>query len=168
MRTKAITVVAALVAAPTLAQPLFTADERAALGREIRALLLDQPALVAPAFGADMLPPNATGYADEIEADRTLLADLAPQIFAYPVAGPDNAPKLALITAPDCDACTEMQAQLTDAAKAGQLALYTLPLDSEAARALGLDTAPSYVFTDMVVRGDVPAAVLEKYLAKRR
>ena len=36
----------------------------------------------------------------------------------------------------------------------------------DAARALGLDTAPSYVFETMIVRGDVPEIALRKYLRR--
>lgn len=147
----------------------LTPTERALIGREIRQVLLADPALTLPAFQPDSpaVPPAALGYRDEIDADRALLVELAPQLFAQPVAGPENAPRLTIITAPDCLDCVAKLDMLTDWATAGRIHLYQLPLNTPAAQKLGLDTAPSYVFETMIVRGDVPAVVLEKYLAKQ-
>lgn len=38
--------------------------------------------------------------------------------------------------------------------------------EAESAAWLGLDTAPSYVFPDMMIRGHVPSAVLERYIGR--
>lgn len=169
-----LAVAALLVAAPLCARAdsdirALTGAERSALGAEIRQLLLDDPALILPAFAAapPVLPPQALGYQDEIDADLRMLRDLAVQIWATPLAGSASAPRLALVTRPDCPACDAMQATLTDWAVQGRLHLFTLPLDSDAARRMGLDVAPSYVLDTMIVRGDVPAIVLEKYLQKQ-
>lgn len=136
--------------------------ERSALGHEIRQTLIAQPDLVLPAFA-----PTAPGYKDAIDADLKMLADLADRIFAAPIAGDGDAPRLALVTTPDCAACVDFRALLTGWASQGRLRLYDLPLSSATAGALGLDTAPSFVFETLIVRGDVPPIVLEKYLSKQ-
>lgn len=164
--------VASLIAGLATA-PLFAAQtdfrrltpaERAVLGDEIRQVLRTNPDLVRPAFEA---PVPVPGYQDEIDQDRALLRDLAPQIWATPLITSGNAPKLAIVTAPDCAPCAAVQDQLTGWAQAGRVDLFTLPLDSHAARALGLDTAPSFILETMIVRGDVPPVILEKYLSKQ-
>ncbi len=137
--------------------------ERSALGREIRQVLRDDPTLALPAFA-----PQPTAYRDEIDADHRMLEQLADQIFAVPLAGDGDAPRLSLVTAPGCPECEAQKELLTGWAANGRLRLYELPLNSPTARALGLDIAPSFVFDTLIVRGDVPAVVLEKYLARQR
>lgn len=171
MRTK-LTLAALLAASPAQAAETdfrsLSDSERTLLAQEIRQVLLDNPALVLPAFDTPApVPPAAIGYQDDIDADRALLDTLSGDIFATPIAGPQDAPRLAILTAPGCSACDAMQATLTDWAAQGRLRLFTLPLGSLPARQLGLDTAPSYIFERMIVRGDVPAVVLEKYLRKQ-
>lgn len=156
------------VPAPALAAQTdfrhLTPAERALLGDEIRQVLRADPDLVRPAFEAPIPTP---GYQDEIDQDRDLLTRLADQIWATPVAAPTGAPKLAVITAPDCAPCDAVLDQLTSWAQAGRVDLYTLPMNDAAAHALGLDTAPSFIFETMIVRGDVPPVVLEKYLSRQ-
>ena len=43
-------------------------------------------------------------------------------------------------------------------------ALFDIGKDAALARALGLDTAPSYVLPDKILRGAMPAIVLDRYL----
>lgn len=138
----------------------LTLDERQAFGQELRKILLEDPSLVS-----HVLRPTS-GFQGHVQADHQKLAQLSPKLWAEPVAGPKGAPKVAIITQPDCAACQEMLRVLTDWAKDGRLQLHKLPLKSDAARSLGLDTAPSYVFETMMVRGDVPAIVLQKYLRR--
>lgn len=158
-------VVAACLAATPLWATDFTAltdAERTLLGQEIRQALLDDPTPVIRAFN-----PPVTDYQDAIDRDRDLLTDLAPQLWANPLITSPGAPQLAIFTTPDCPECTDILPLLTAWAKAGRVSLYELPLASAPARALELDTAPSYVLDHMILRGDIPAPVLEKYLQKQ-
>lgn len=163
-------IIVALLAAP-MAQAAetdfrsLTPPQRANLGQEIRQVLAADPALVLSVIQ----PPTPSPYADAVNADRQMLRDLAPRIFAddTPLSGTNQPPALALVTAPNCPDCDAMQELLTGWADQGRVRLYTLPLQSPEAQALGLDTAPSYVFETMIVRGDVPPIVLEKYLEKQ-
>lgn len=145
----------------------LTPAQRANLGQEVRQVLATDPALVLPVF---QTPPQPTPYADAVDADRQLLRDLAPRIFPTDTqgAGAGMPPAMALVMVPNCPDCDAMQELLTGWADQGRVRLFTLPLHSAEAQALGLDTAPSYVFETMIVRGDVPPIVLEKYLAKQR
>ncbi|MBA86102.1 hypothetical protein ACSSNL_13180 [Thalassobius sp. S69A] len=138
----------------------LTQAERSVLGQELRQTLLHNPDIVARA-----LRPAPT-FQDNVQADHDRLTQLGPSLWANPVAGPAGAPKVAILLGPGCAACEQMTRILTEWAKDGELQLHTLPLESDAARALGLDTAPSYVFETMIVRGDVPEIALRKYLRR--
>ncbi|WP_319823603.1 hypothetical protein [Thalassovita sp.] len=166
MKTRALALAALLAACPLWAAETdfrgLSMPERSALGHEIRDTLMADPELVLPAFS-----PPTPGYKDAIDADLQMLTDLADQIFAAPIAGDGDAPRLALVTTPDCAPCADFRALLTGWASQGRLRLYDLPLSSATATALGLDTAPSFVFETLIVRGDVPPVVLEKYLSKQ-
>ncbi|MGH1355674.1 MAG: hypothetical protein ACRBBS_11415 [Thalassovita sp.] len=151
-------------AAPTLlwAQDELTAAQRSALHVELRAALMADPELVLPAFG------DALSFQDAVTADQALLEHLTPVLFAENawVSGPEQAPAIALITTPECD-CADSRDLLLGWAQEGRVRLYEWPLSAPQLDPLGLDLTPSFVFSDMVVRGDVPPVVLEKYLKRR-
>lgn len=158
-----------IVAACLAATPLWATDftalsqaERTLLGQEIRQALRDDPTPVIRAFN-----PPVSDYSDAIDRDRQVLAELAPQLWAHPQITTPGAPQLVIFSTPDCAECADIRPLLNAWAKAGRMSLYELPLDSAPARALGLDTAPSYVLDHIILRGDIPAPVLEKYLQKQ-
>lgn len=158
----------ALLASAAQAQqaPLQSRDP---LGAAIRDALIAAPDLLAPLTGAP--PAPAALYADEIARDRALLRRLAPRLFdpERRGLGPADAPtRIALFTrsgCPDCDrAAEELRALAT---RLGfRAALFDIEADAALARALGLDMAPSYVLPDRILRGLMPALVLDRYLAE--
>lgn len=125
-------------------------------------------ALAAPA------PPAAADiYAEEIAADRALLAAEAGALFdsARPGLGPADAPvAIALFTGPGCAACAPATAELEElATRLGVRAVLidtgADPADAALMRRLGLDLLPSYALPWGMIRGAMPAVVLERYLA---
>lgn len=155
-------------ASSALAQDL-PKQSRTALGEAIRAVLIDTPTLLAPV----MDPAPLTGadlYADEATHDLDLLARAAPRLFApgLPGFGAEGAiPSLAFFTQTDCADCAMAEAELRDlATRLGlRVTIFDMTEDAALATTLGLDMAPSYVLPDMMLRGAMPAIVLEKYLA---
>ena len=146
----------------------MTPAERAAFHRELRAALAEIPEL--PALLDGRAPVIATPYAEEIDEDLTRLAAHADQLFAkdLPGFGPQDARQtLALFTRPGCAACQQAETDLRALAERFDLRVTLIDIDTHdaLARALGLDMAPSYVFPDMMLRGQMPAIVLERYLA---
>ncbi|KPP84833.1 MAG: hypothetical protein HLUCCA08_12450 [Rhodobacteraceae bacterium HLUCCA08] len=142
--------------------------DRAAFGAEIRALLLDEPELVRPIGGA-VLPADPVptpGYDDEIAADLELIAAHATALF-----GPDGAIRLGAADGPVAFASfaapgSDTAAMLDDYARSRGIAIALRDPATHGAlmEALGLDTVPSHVFADLMVRGDVPPIVLDRYL----
>ena len=180
MRTRALAwlMPALLACAPALAGGLDMTDaERAAFGAEVRALLRDEPMLVGRALTPDP-------YAEEKAADHALLEGLAAALFdpARRGWGPPGAPAMVALTAPGCTACAATEPELAALAAARGLRIGLLDITEEPALAaalrqyetccqalaaeLGLDSLPSYVLPDMLVRGDVPVFVLDGYLAR--
>lgn len=164
MPRAAALLLALLLATPAGAGPLL---DRTALGAEIRALLRDEPEIVERALA----PPDP--YADAVDEDRALLADLAPQLFDAPGAesfGPPDAPhRIALFIAPDCPDCQRAIAELRALTETHPLRVTLLEMTgphAALAATLGLDTAPSYVLRDMMFQGHMPAMVLERYLSR--
>jgi len=164
-RLAAVAVALWLTAAQAIAEPPMT---RAPLGEAIRETLIATPALLAPLSAPEPAPINL--YADDIARDLDLLAREAPHLFApgLPGFGPEDATRrLALFTAPDCPDCAQAEAELR--ALAGRIGLrvnvFDLGRDADLAARLGLDMAPSYVLPDRLLRGAMPAFVLERYLA---
>lgn len=155
-----------LMAGDAQADTRFTAAERAALGAEIRALLLDEPAIVDRALN----PPSA--YEEAVVADRNRLVELAPQLFAPDQAGfgdVDAALRIALFTKADCADCGLALADLRDLAQRHDLRVTLFAMDDDGpdaalAAALGLEQAPSYVLPDMMIQGHIPPVVMERYL----
>lgn len=155
-------------ATSALAQDL-PKQSRTTLGEAIRAVLIDTPSLLAPITD----PAPITGadlYADEATRDLDLLARAAPRLFAPGLHsfGTEGAvPSIAFFTQSDCPDCAMAEAELRAlAARLGlRGTLFDMAEDAALAAELGLDMAPSYVLPDMMLRGAMPAIVLEKYLA---
>jgi hypothetical protein len=155
----------ALAALPLRAEPM---QSRSPLGEAIRAALIDTPALLAPLTPSDPAPMDI--YADEVTHDLDLLARESSRLFGPGLAGfgPAGAlPRIAFFTAPDCPGCVAAEAELR--ALADRLGLrasvFDMGRDADLADRLGLDMAPSYVMPDRLLRGAMPAIVLERYLA---
>jgi hypothetical protein len=166
-RLTAAAAAACLVATHGAAGPPMTRDP---LGEAIRETLIATPALLAPLRAPAPAPINL--YADDIARDLDLLAREAPHLFApgLPGFGPEDATgRLAFFTAPDCPDCAQAEAELR--ALAGRIGLrvnvFDMGRDADLAARLGLDMAPSYVLPDRLLRGAMPAFVLERYLAPR-
>ena len=156
-----------LAAGSATAQPNLdemTDTDRAAFRMEIRHALLADPELVLPAFRA---PPSPSMQA-AISADQQMLARLAPVLFSADAAraGPEGAPPVALISTPACPACDTARRWLQEQADAGLLRYYEWNLSAADIQPLELDVAPSFVFGKVMLRGDMPPIVLEKYLGK--
>ncbi len=150
------------------AGPVFSAAERAALGAEIRALLLDAPEIVERAI----TPPSA--FQEAVRADTEKLRQLAPRLFDADVEGfgpADAAMRLAVFVAQDCQDCAQALAELHDLQAGYDLRVSLHRMDDGAdgaalAAALDLREAPSYVLPDMMIQGHMPAVVLGRYLAR--
>ncbi|MBR9651998.1 glutaredoxin family protein [Thalassobius aquimarinus] len=159
----------ALLAGPSFAQggSLFDERERAALGHELRAALLADPEPVWQAFN----PPAPSPYQDDIDRDLVQLSAAAGELFdpaATEIGSPEAEKVLALFVRPSCAGCERARADLAALAERLDLRVTVFDLDQDAALAerIGVDMAPSYVLPRMIVRGDVPAAVIEKYLTR--
>ena len=150
----------------------MTPAERAAFGRELRQALTAIPELPALARGrTPAVPDIGTIYADEIATDLSRIAARETALFGpeRPGFGPaDAAHRIALFTRSGCPACTRAEAGLRALAARHDLRVTLIDMDENAAlaRALDLDTAPSYVLPDMMLRGEIPGIVLERYLAR--
>jgi len=135
-------------------------SERAAFGAEVRALLLDEPGIVARALrGPDP-------YAAEIASDLALIADHADRLFdpgAPHLLGDTGPVALAVFASQD----SATAAELDDFARARglRIALHPPAENADLMQALTLDTVPSYVFPGVMVRGAVPPVVLDRYRA---
>ncbi len=159
MRLTAVAACALLDAgSPVLAQTDLTdltAPERAVFGAEIRALLLDDPQIVAHALD------GPSPYAEAVNSDLAQIAAHRETLFADGAA-------LAIITGPECSACATAMDELR--ALSDELGITFSQIDSgEHAgmiAALGLESVPSYVLPDMMVRGHVPPIVLRRYLTR--
>ncbi|MET4127236.1 hypothetical protein [Roseovarius sp. MBR-6] len=143
-------------------------QSRAPLGEAIREVLIDTPALLGPLVASDPAPMDI--YAGAVADDLDLLAREAPLLFGpdLPGFGPEGGvPRIAFFTAPDCPECGQAEAELRAlAARLGlRVSLFDMDRDAALAARLGLDMAPSYVMRDRLLRGAMPAIVLERYLA---
>jgi hypothetical protein len=165
---------AALCAACLSVAPLAQADplgfdpqDRAALGAEIRSLLLDEPDLVARA----LTPPSA--YQQAVSDDIARLERLAPRLFdpGHEGFGPADAEsRIALFVADDCADCDRAAADLRAMAASHDLRVTLLRLSDPAAAALAaeleLADMPAYVLPRMMLQGHIPPVVLERYLSR--
>lgn len=157
--------IGALAAVPLGAEPR---QSRAPLGEAIREVLIDTPALLGPLVASDPAPMDI--YAGAVADDLDLLTREAPRLFDPGLAGfgPEDAlPRIALFTAPDCPDCIAAEAELRALAhRLGlRVSLFDMGRDADLAARLGLDLAPSYVMPDRLLRGAMPAIVLERYLS---
>lgn len=153
----------AIVAGPCLAGPGLSRDT---LGEAIRAVLIDTPALLAPLRASP--PPDP--YAEDVARDRALLTREAAHLFAPGLPGfgaPEARTRLAFFTRSGCPDCAQAEAELRALARRLPIRVALIDIEREAALAarLGLDMAPSYVLRDRLLRGAMPAIVLERYLA---
>ncbi|MBV2361011.1 hypothetical protein KUH32_14700 [Thalassococcus sp. CAU 1522] len=120
-------------------------------------------ALTAPAGPA---PSVTDAYAEEIAADLGRIGARYDALF-----GPEDA-AIALFIGPDCPTC-ETAADELDAV-VQRLGLHATVIDAgtpDGAALLGdltLDTVPSYVMPDRLIRGHMPDFVLERYLRAAR
>lgn len=149
------------------AQPPFDAAERAALGAEIRALLLAEPDIV----GRAMTPPTA--FEEAVADDMDRLTQLAPRLFdsAQDGFGASNArQRIAFFTADDCADCAQAEADLRALTATHDLRVTVFHLSDAETRALAgkleLTETPAYVLPDMMLQGHIPPIVLERYLAR--
>jgi protein-disulfide isomerase len=102
---RASTVVALTLAAGPAAALDLTEAERAAFRAEVRALLLEEPEIVARALSP------APSYAEEAARDTALLDRLAPKLFGddadYREGPADGAPLVAFLP-PACEGCADL------------------------------------------------------------
>ena len=153
---------AALLLAPQLgsADGLdLTPSQRAAFGAEIRALLLDEPGIVARALQA----PDP--YAAEIASDLGLIARHRDALFdasTGTVIGASSGPITLTVFTETPDATRAALAPLTQGRPA--LRILIRPPEPALMAALGLDITPAHVLPDRMIRGDVPAALIARYL----
>lgn len=155
-------------APPVRAETDFSAlsfTERAILGAEIRAVLLELPDLPGMIQGA----PPPSPYQDQVAADLDLIATYSRQLFrpgAGASFGATDAPIfVALFITPDCPDCARAEAELRELATRTpiHITLHDMQADARLASVMGLDIAPSYVMSDRMLRGHMPAVVLERY-----
>ena len=107
------------------------------------------------------MPRAEDAYADAIADDLALLDRHAEALF------PQDA-HIALFTGPDCPECPGARAELMALANRMDLrvALHDTSDPTAAAlmQAVTLDTVPSYVMPDRMIRGQMPIFILERYL----
>lgn len=158
MRPLALAIGLGALSAPASAEGLdLTPAQRAAFRAEIRALLLDEPQIVARALrGPDP-------YAEEIRSDLDLIGAHADRLFTSNLLlGRTGPVAFAVFTPPE----SPLRAALDDFATSRDLriALHDPARSGTLMQALTLDSVPSYVFPEVMVRGDVPTVVLDRYL----
>jgi hypothetical protein len=151
-----------VAAFPVAAQTDFgalTHAERRALGEEVRALLLAEPELAAPAVA----PRNyaAEAYQEKAQADLALISSLTDQVLA-------GAP-IALFTGDDCADCDRALAELEEITDTYRTTfthhMMSDPASAALAAELGMTDPPFYVMADRILRGHMPDIVLRRYLA---
>ena len=151
-----------VAAFPVAAQTDFgalTHAERRALGEEVRALLLAEPELAAPAVA----PRNyaAEAYQEKAQADLALISSLTDQVLA-------GAP-IALFTGDDCADCDRALAELEAITDTYTITfthhMMSDPASAALAAQLGMTDPPFYVMADRILRGHMPDIVLRRYLA---
>ncbi|SMX44809.1 hypothetical protein [Maliponia aquimaris] len=116
-------------------------------------------------------PVIADPYAEDIASD---LARIAAEDSLFDPSrtgfGPDGVPVIAILTGPDCPDCaaalTALEALVTRLGVRAAVVDTAHPEDAAIMTRLGLDTLPSYVMPDRLIRGDMPVLVLERYLSE--
>jgi hypothetical protein len=162
-----------LVLAATMAQGEtdFTAlstRERLLFHKEIRAVLLAHPDLAYPALPPEYLPSPRL-YRDEVNRDLDLIATHSAALFATDLPGVTPAPiqqRVAVFTSADCAACETAARDLETLSPRFGLRVYLIDSDKhhDLFQTMGADTLPFYVFPKMMLRGKMPAPVIQRYL----
>ncbi len=118
-------------------------------------------------------PTLDDAYAEEAAADRDLIAEEAHTLFDpdRPTIGAGDGPvRAAMFIEPDCADCGPAVEELGAlAAKLGiRVAVIDVsePENADLMRRLTLDLLPSYVLPESLIRGAMPAIVLERYLSE--
>jgi len=140
-------------------------SERRALGIEIRAVLAATPELLEQ-FRAGPAQPD---YSEEVRTDKARIAAHAVQLFSSdsPGFGPIDAKKrIAFFVGPNCETCQRAENELRNLARTDNVRVTVHDTtDSDALfKQLGGDVLPYYVFPEMMLRGQIPSVVLERYL----
>ena len=156
------------LAAPAVAQGVAP-QSRAPLGEAIRKALIATPEVLSEVIRPAPAPIDL--YAEDAARDLGLLDRAAPRLFDpdHPGIGPEGAPtRIAIFTRADCATCATAMADLRALAdRLGfRATVFDIEADADLARDLGLDMAPSYVMPDRMLRGAMPAIVLERYLTE--
>ncbi|NKX46996.1 disulfide bond formation protein DsbA [Rhodobacteraceae bacterium R_SAG8] len=151
-----------VAAFPVAAQTDFgalTHAERRALGEEVRALLLAEPELAAPAVAPRTYAAEA--YQEKAQADLALISSLTDQVLA-------GAP-IALFTGDDCADCDGALAELEEITDTYDITfthhMMCDPASAALAAQLGMTDPPFYVMADRILRGHMPDIVLRRYLS---
>ena len=134
---------ALLIAAPVHAQFAPTAEERL---RNLTA------------------PPAVDIYGTEKNVDRARIEAEADALF-----GPDQSAAIAIFIGPKCPDCAQAAAELRRVTDRLDLTLSVIELDASTRpmfERLNLDSLPSYVMPDRLIRGLMPDFVLEDYLTR--
>ncbi|MBV7393163.1 hypothetical protein [Mameliella sediminis] len=123
-----------------------------------------QEATLSERLRALNAPAPVDPYADERQSDLALIARHAPDLF-----GAEGA-VIAMFIGPDCPTCANAGQDLRAMAKERGLDIRIHdsadPKVADLMAALGLDVLPSYVMKDRLIRGDMPAFVLARYLSE--
>lgn len=164
---------AAVLCALSLADPAVAQEaapqSRAPLGEAIRKALIATPEVLSEVTRPAPEPIDL--YAEDAASDLRVLDRAAPRLFhpEQPGIGPEGAPtRIAIFTRADCATCGSAMADLRALAdRLGfRATVFDMDKDAGLARDLGLDVAPSYVMADRMLRGEMPAIVLERYLTE--
>ena len=133
----------------------LTAAERAAFRAEIRALLLEEPEIVARALA------GPSPYADAVDSDLARINAYADILFSGGAA-------VAVITSPNCPSCDRAVDELRELT--GELGVTFNEINGaenpDLIADLDLGVLPTYVLPDMMVRDHVPPIVLRRYLTR--
>lgn len=169
---KRLRAVAPLLLLPvhSLAETSFTTltdKERRLLRAEIRATLLAHPELLRGPS-----PGTAPDYDAEVASDHALIKKHETALFSpdLPGAGSNTAAqRVTLFTRPGCAACDTAKAELLGFADTHDLRVYLIDTTENPtlAKSLGVDEVPFYVMPRMMLRGPMPAAVLERYFVNK-
>lgn len=160
-----------LLAAPAATAGALDDASREILGAEIAKVLTAEPEIVARALNAPPAPADI--YRDAVARDLDTIAGLSARLFAPTQQGFGPAGQratIALFTRGGCAPCKQAEAELRKlTSKTGvRVALFDMDEHAELAAKLGLDSAPSYVMRDRMLRGHMPAIVLKRYIREAR
>ncbi len=147
----------------------LSASERAVFHAEIRAVLMAHPELAAPRPAP---PPEGSAlYADDIASDLELIDSNRSALFAPGLPGfgkADARQVVALFVGPGCAACAQAESELRALSTRHDLrvTLIDATREPDLARRMTVEELPFYVLPKMMLRGHMPAAVLERYLTQ--